>query len=60
MRDTKNGAARLNVNIEPEELHSLKQAALNAKITLKKYVRLRLGLDAPEKGKKLVLRPTVA
>lgn len=52
MRDTKDGDARLNVNIERAELIDLKRKALDAGTSLKKYIRLRLGLDAPEKGKK--------
>lgn len=52
LRDAKNGDTRLNIQIDRDELFALKQAALDAQITLKKYVRLKLGLDAPEKGKK--------
>jgi hypothetical protein len=44
--------ARLNVDIDRAELIDLKRKALDAGTTLKKYIRVRLGLDAPEKGKK--------
>ena len=52
MRATKNGDTRLNINIERAELTDLKRKALDLGITLTKYVRLKLGIDLPEMGKK--------
>jgi hypothetical protein len=44
--------AKLQVEMSSDELYSLKQAALTARITLRKYVRLKLGLDRESKEKK--------
>lgn len=43
---------KLTTDVTQAELIDYKRKALDAGITLKKYVRLKLGLDAPEKGKK--------
>jgi predicted HicB family RNase H-like nuclease len=45
-------AKQLVVEIKPQEHLEIKLAATKAGISIKKYVRLKLGLDAPEKGKK--------
>jgi len=49
---TKEDDARLNIQLDRAELYNLKQAALTARITLRKYVRLKLGLDSPEPKRK--------
>ena len=43
--------AKLQVEMSSDDLHSLKQAALNARVTLRKYVLLKLGLAKEEKRK---------
>lgn len=46
-----NGTKRLNIEISEEERKQIKIKAAQSGISIRKYVRLKLGLDKQEKGK---------
>lgn len=51
MAKTEQEVKKLVTDVTPAEMLDYKRKALDAGITLKKYVRLKLGLDKSEKEK---------